>query len=166
MYLKTEGGQQWISELLQGLWRLRGHERLAEPLFPPLPPAAIPAAEARKRRQEKSKRRKEKTMRRLREEQEVVPLRFDGPDEIRNLCARLEEFLKRGKGAGGADLTYQEASDYFHELLDATQREPTAEDEALEEAFGIRTPVRRRGGLSNVRFLDAHEAINLLASPI
>jgi hypothetical protein len=86
----------------------------------------------------------ERPRRRVREQTEAVPLSFED-GAIDNLCDQLKAFLKRGAGQGGQELTYAEADDYWHELLDATHREPTAADEALEEAFGIRAPRRHRG---------------------
>jgi hypothetical protein len=106
------------------------------------------AAAARRRKAQLG----ERPRRKVREQTEVVPLRFEEGD-IDNLCDQLKAFLKRGAGQGGGELTYSEADDYWHELLDATQREPSASDEALEEAFGIPAP-RRGSSISNERFIE------------
>jgi hypothetical protein len=108
------------------------------------------AAAARRRKAQLG----ERPRRKVREQAEVVPLRFD-EGAIDHLCDQLKQFLKRGAGQGGAELTYSEADDYWHELLDATQKEPSAADEALEEAFGIPAPARRGGGMSNEAFLTS-----------
>jgi hypothetical protein len=95
----------------------------------------------------------ERSQRRLREGSVELPVDLDD-EEIDDICRQLKELLQSRRGEGGKGLTQLEACDRFREMLGQAHKEPTAADEALEECFGIRSPRRRRGLMSNERFVE------------
>jgi hypothetical protein len=76
-------------------------------------------------------------------ESEELEIALDD-EQIEDLLRQMKEFLQRGRGKDGKGFTFQAIDDYFREVLDGLTREPTAEEEALEQAMGIPTPRRRR----------------------
>jgi hypothetical protein len=155
MYLKIEGGQQFVSDSPKGPW------------VPRLWKEAV--LEAKNRQQEK--RRKEKIMgqsgfdraieeeerrrRRLREADHDIP--FDlSDDELDELLAEVRRYAKDGRGEGGQRLTRREVTDFFARQLDDAHEEPSEKDEALEQITGRRARGRhrlRQGEMSNADFL-------------
>jgi hypothetical protein len=161
-------GQLYTGPSASGPWRL--HEPVLESRKrkeKPMPPSSRQAsglseqdkidalrhmgyeAAAQRRQQELLE---EQQRRPLREASVELPVDLDDA-EIDDICRQVKELLQSRRGEGGKGLTQLEACDRFRAMLDKAHEEPTEEDEALEEAFGIPSPRRHRSKISNEAFV-------------